>query len=376
MIEIVEVKNRKQYRSFFRFPFRLYRNCKQWVPPISKEEEYVFNPRKNHVFNHAMARLFLAKKDGLIVGRIAAMINWVEIEELKKMKVRFGWYDTVDDLEVSRKLIAAVEGVAIAEGMSYIEGPMGFSNMDKVGILIKGFEYMNTMITWYHYPYQHKHLEQLGMVKQSEWIEFKIKIYDAKDAPEKVRKFSKLVQQRYGLKTLKFKTTKDVVPHVDRMFDLLNETYSKLQSFVPIQPHQIQHYKDKYIPYVHPDFIKCIVDEHDEMIGFSITMPSFTKALKKINGRMFPFGAFHLWRALRKNDKAAFYLIGIKESYQNKGVTSIIFQEIQDMFNKRGITHVETNPELEENKAIQALWKNYQHELHKRRRTYRKEVEI
>jgi GNAT superfamily N-acetyltransferase len=112
------------------------------------------------------------------------------------------------------------------------------------------------------------------------------------------------------------------------------------------------------------------------MIGFSITMPSFTKALKKINGRMFPFGAFHLWRALRKNDKAAFYLIGIKESYQNKGVTSIIFQEIQDMFNKRGITHVETNPELEENKAIQALWKNYQHELHKRRRTYRKEVEI
>ncbi len=376
MIEIIEVKNRKQYKAFFRFPFRLYENCAQWVPPITKEEEEVFNPKKNHVFNHAMARLFLAKKNGVVVGRIAALINWVEVEELKKTKVRFGWYDTIDNIEVSKKLLTAVEGVAIAEGMTYIEGPMGFSNMDKAGILVKGFDHMNTMITWYHHPYQHKHLEQLGLVKQSEWIEFKIDIYDAQDAPEKVRKFAKLISERYKLRTLNFKTTKDIEPHIDAMFDLLNQTYSKLQSFVPIQPYQIKHYKEKYLPYVHPDFIKCVVDEHDEMVGFTITMPSFTKALKKINGRMFPFGLFHLWQAQRKNDKAAFYLIGIKDSYQNKGVTSIIFQEIQDLFNRRGVTHVETNPELEENKAIQALWKNYKHELHKRRRTYRKDVAL
>lgn len=374
MIEIVEVSSKQQYRAFFQFPFELYRNCTQWVPPITKEEMDIFDPQKNAVFEHAMARLFLAKKKGKVVGRIAAMINWVEIEELKKTKVRFGWYDTIDDLEVSQKLIEAVSGVAIAEGMTYIEGPMGFSNMDKAGLLVDGFEHMNTMITWYHYPYQKTHLEKLGLKKQSEWIEFKIDIYDASEAPEKVKKFARVIKERYKLKTLEFKTTKDVEPYIDKMFELLNQTYNKLQSFVPIQQHQIEVYKKKYLPYIHPDFIKCVIDENDEMIGFTITMPSFTKALKRINGKMFPFGYYHLWRALRKNNRASFYLIGIQESYQNKGVTAIIFQEIQEMFNKRGVTEVETNPELEENQAIQALWKNYKHELHKRRRTYRKDI--
>jgi len=376
MIEIIEVTSRQQYRAFFQFPFDLYRNCPQWVPTITKEEMDIFDAQKNAVFEHAMARLFLAKKKGKIVGRIAAMINWVEVEKLQKTKVRFGWYDTIDDLEVSQKLIETVEAVAIAEGMTYIEGPMGFSNMDKAGLLVHGYEHMNTMITWYHYPYQKTHLERLGLKKQSEWIEFKIDIYDAKDSPEKVKKFARVIKARYKLKTLAFKTTKDVEPHVDKMFELLNQTYNKLQSFVPIQQHQIEVYKKKYLPYVHPDFIKCVVDENDEMIGFAITMPSFTKALKRINGKMFPFGFYHLWRALRKNNRASFYLIGIKESYQSKGVTAIIFQDIQEMFNKRGITEVETNPELEENKAIQSMWKNYKHELHKRRRTYRKDISL
>jgi hypothetical protein len=376
MIEIIEVTSRQQYRAFFQFPFDLYRNCPQWVPTITKEEMDIFDPQKNAVFEHAMARLFLAKKKGKIVGRIAAMINWVEVEKLQKTKVRFGWYDTIDDLEVSQKLIETVEAVAIAEGMTYIEGPMGFSNMDKAGLLVHGYEHMNTMITWYHYPYQKTHLERLGLKKQSEWIEFKIDIYDAKDSPEKVKKFARVIKARYKLKTLAFKTTKDVEPHVDKMFELLNQTYNKLQSFVPIQQHQIEVYKKKYLPYVHPDFIKCVVDENDEMIGFAITMPSFTKALKRINGKMFPFGFYHLWRALRKNNRASFYLIGIKESYQSKGVTAIIFQDIQEMFNKRGITEVETNPELEENKAIHSMWKNYKHELHKRRRTYRKDISL
>lgn len=376
MIEIIEVTSRQQYRAFFQFPFDLYRNCPQWVPTITKEEMDIFDPQKNAVFEHAVARLFLAKRKGKIVGRIAAMINWVEVEKLQKTKVRFGWYDTIDDLEVSQKLIETVEAVAIAEGMTYIEGPMGFSNMDKAGLLVHGYEHMNTMITWYHYPYQKTHLERLGLKKQSEWIEFKIDIYDAKDSPEKVKKFARVIKARYKLKTLAFKTTKDVEPHVDKMFELLNQTYNKLQSFVPIQQHQIEVYKKKYLPYVHPDFIKCVVDENDEMIGFAITMPSFTKALKRINGKMFPFGFYHLWRTLRKNNRASFYLIGIKESYQSKGVTAIIFQDIQEMFNKRGITEVETNPELEENKAIQSMWKNYKHELHKRRRTYRKDISL
>ena len=326
------------------------------------------------MFDHALARLFLAKKNGEVVGRIAAMINWIEIEEQNKSKVRFGWYDTIDDISVSEMLIKAVEGVAIAEDMKFIEGPMGFSNMDKAGLLVDGYEHMNTMITWYHYPYQKEHLEKLGLVKKSEWIEFKIYIFSKEEAPEKVKKISNLIKKRYNLRTLKFNSTKDILPHIDSMFNLLNQTYNKLETFVPIQKEQIEHYKKKYISYIHHDFVKCIVDDSNEMIGFVITMPSFTKALKKINGKMFPFGYFHLINAQRNNNKAAFYLIGVKENYQNKGVAGVIFQEIQEMFNRRGITEVETNPELGENKAIHGMWKNYRHELHKRRRTYTKKV--
>ena len=226
MIEVFEVNNRKDFNEFFSFPHKLYKDCKQWVPPIISEEKNIFNPKKNSVFDHALARLFLAKKNGEVVGRIAAMINWIEIEEQNKSKVRFGWYDTIDDISVSEMLIKAVEGVAIAEDMKSIEGPMGFSNMDKAGVLVDGYEHMNTMITWYHYPYQKEHLEKLGLVKKSEWIEFKIYIFSKEEAPEKVKKISNLIKKRYNLRTLKFKSTKDIIPHIDSMFDLLNQTYN------------------------------------------------------------------------------------------------------------------------------------------------------
>ena len=166
MIEVLEVNNRKDFNEFFSFPHKLYKDCKQWVPPIISEEKIFLIQKKNSVFDHALARLFLAKKNGEVVGRIAAMINWIEIEEQNKSKVRFGWYDTIDDISVSEMLIKAVEGVAIAEDMKFIEGPMGFSNMDKAGLLVDGYEHMNTMITWYHYPYQKEHLENLDWLRK------------------------------------------------------------------------------------------------------------------------------------------------------------------------------------------------------------------
>ena len=374
MIEVLEVNNRKDFNEFFSFPHKLYKDCKQWVPPIISEEKNIFNPKKNSVFDHALARLFLAKKNGEVVGRIAAMINWIEIEEQNKSKVRFGWYDTIDDISVSEMLIKAVEGVAIAEDMKFIEGPMGFSNMDKAGLLVDGYEHMNTMITWYHYPYQKKHLEDLELVKQAEWVEFQIKIFKAEDAPEKVKKYAELISRRYELSALEFSTRKELVPYVDKMFDLLNKTYNNLQSFVPIQPYQIAHYKEKYFSYIHPKFIKCVADKSGNLIAFAITMPSFSEALKKVNGSLYPFGFLHILRALRKNNRASFYLIGIDPAYQNKGVTAILFDAIQKMFNAQSITDVETNPELEENNSIQLMWKNYEHELHKRRRTYKKDI--
>ena len=326
------------------------------------------------MFENADAKLFVVKNGKQIVGRIAALINWIEVKEQAKTKVRFGWYDTIDDLDVSRMLIDAVHSWGKQNGLTYLEGPMGFSNMDKAGVLVQGYEYKNTMITWYHYPYQKKHLEDLGLVKQAEWVEFQIKIFKAEDAPEKVKKYAELISRRYELSALEFSTRKELVPYVDKMFDLLNKTYNNLQSFVPIQPYQIAHYKEKYFSYIHPKFIKCVADKSGNLIAFAITMPSFSEALKKVNGSLYPFGFLHIIRALRKNNRASFYLIGIDPAYQNKGVTAILFDAIQKMFNAQGITDVETNPELEENNSIQLMWKNYEHELHKRRRTYKKDI--
>jgi len=253
-----------------------------------------------------------------------------------------------------------------------MEGPVGFSNMDKAGILIKGFEELNTMITWYNYPYYQKHMEQLGFKDAATWVEYKIKV--PKETKEKVIKFARIIKERYQLKLLKFKKSKELLKYADDMFDLLNKTYSSLQTFVPIQPYQIEMYKKKYLPYLNPDYITCIADKNDKLIAFSIVMPSFSKALKKMNGKVYPLKFLHILKAQRRNDTAAFYLIGVDPEYQNKGVTALIFKEMNETFIRNGIEVVETNPELEENKAIQALWNDYEHDQHKKRRTYRKNL--
>ena len=368
------VKSSKDFDAFVRFPFDLYRYNSHWVPPLIKDEIETINPNTNPVYQNAKARFFLALRGEKVVGRIASIINWIEVNEVGKSKVRFGWFDVIDDLEVSKLLLEQVRLFGEEHNLKTIEGPMGFSNLDKAGMLIEGFEERNTMITLYNAPYYKNHLEALGYKMNAKWVEYEIKIDDFEASPEKVKRFSKLIMKRYELSLLQFKDKKDIIPYVDQMFQLLDETYNKLQTFVPIQRYQIEHYKERYLRFIHPDFIKCIVDSKEKLIAFSITMPSFTDALKKINGKINLFNFYHLYKALRKNNRASFYLIGVHPDYQNKGITAIIFYEMQKLFNKRNINIVETNPELEENTAIQKLWKNYENRLHKKRATFVKNI--
>ena len=374
MIEVVKVESKKNIKDFVMFPFELYKDCEYWVPPIINEEIDAMDTNKNPVFKNAEAEFYLAYKDNKIVGRVAAIVNWVEIEEQKKNKLRFGWYDTIDDVNVSKALMDKVLEFGKNRKLEFVDGPVGFSNMDKAGLLIEGYNELNTMITWYHYPYQKEHLNKLGFSKLAEWVEYKIKIFSAEEAPEKVKKFSKIIQERYNLKVVNFKSTKEIIPYVDKMFELLNVTYSNLQTYVTIKQYQIDFYKEKFIKYIHPDFIKCCLDENDNLIAFLITMPSFSRALKKINGKIGLMGYFHLFKAQHFNDRVSLYLIGVDPKYQSKGVTAVIFNELQQTFNNRGIVEVETNPELVENKAIQAFWKNYESTLHKRRATFTKSL--
>jgi ribosomal protein S18 acetylase RimI-like enzyme len=372
MITIKQVTNKKELRQFVTFPFKLYKNCSYWVPPLIKDEMETLDTDLNPVFKNAVASYHLAWKDGQIVGRIAAIINHIEINEIGKKKVRFGWLDMIDDIEVTKALLEEVYEIGRAHNLEYTEGPVGFSNMEKAGMLTKGFEELNTMITWYHYPYYAAHMKELGFEKQATWVEYTLKIPE--ETFEKVKKFSKIIRQRYQLEVIRFKNKKEILPYVDAMFGLLNKTYDSLQTFVPIQQYQIDYYKKKYFNFIDPSYITCLKDKNGDLIAFSIVMPSFSKALKKANGKLIPWGWYHILRAQKKNHKAAFYLIGIDPEYQGKGVTAIIFEEMMMLFNEKGIHTVETNPELIENTAVQLLWKDYSPVQHKERSTFRKNL--
>jgi len=373
MVDVEEVKSQSQLRDFVEFQFSLLGDNPHWVPPIISDELENLNPDKNPVFEHVDVRFFMAYREGKAVGRIATIINWTEVNDQQKPKVRFGWFDVVDDKEVTQALIAKVEEMGREHDLQFIEGPVGFSIMDKAGLLVEGFDKPNTMITWYSLPHYQSHLEALGFEKEKEWVEFKINI--PQDGPsEKVQRFSDLIMQKYDLQVVNFSSKQHLLDRADEMFELINKTYSDLSTFTPIGSDQIAYYKKKYFRYLHPDFISCVADYEGNLVAFAITMPSFSKALQRANGKLLPLGWLHLLKARYFHQKAAFYLIGIKPEYQNKGLTSIIFKEMNEAFNRRGITEVETNPELEDNKAIRALWTSYDHELHKRRRTYRRSL--
>ena len=372
MITIQEVTTNKQLIQFVKFPFKLYKECPYWVPPLTKDELETLDKTKNPVFKNADASYFLAYKKGSIVGRIAVILNHLEINEIGKKKVRFGWLDMIDDINVTKALLDKAYEIGAKHNLAYIEGPVGFSNMEKAGILTSGFEESNTMITWYQYPYYAAHFEQLGYSKQATWVEFKLTIPPA--LVERVERFSSIIKKKYDLSVIDFKSKKDIIPYVDQMFELLNKTYNTLQTFVPIQQYQIDYYKQKYFNFIQPDYISCIQDKQGKLIAFSIVMPSFSEALKKANGSLLPFGWYHLLQAQRKNNRASLYLIGIDPEYQGKGVTAIIFEQVQLLFNAKGIDKVETNPELIENTAIQQMWKDYNPVQHKERSTFKKNI--
>lgn len=374
MAEVIirEVKTEKELMEFIRFPMRLYRDNPYFVPPLIQDEKDIWNPKENPALQYSEARLFLAFKNNEVVGRIALIINHKEAQELNIHKVRFGWIDFIDDREVSKALIQKAIDFAKEKNIGKIEGPMGFTNLDKAGALSLGFDRLATMIGIYNHAYYIDHFEALGLSKEKEWVEFEIVFPDK--LSDKVEKFSDLIKEKYQLKVLEFQSKKDLLPLVEPMFKLLDETYKNLSTYTPITPEQIRTYKEKYFNFIHKDFVICIADKDDNLISFAITMPSYSKALQKAKGKLFPFGWWHFLQAGKKNDRANFYLIGIHPTYQKRGVTAIIFKEIYETFKKKGVKYLETNPELEENKNIQLLWQDYNPENHKRRRTYAMEV--
>lgn len=367
-ISLKQVTTKKEMMDFIRFPMLLYKANPYFVPSFIQDEKDIWNKDKNPALQYSEFQLFLAYKNNSIVGRIALIINHKEEQELGIKKVRFGWLDFIDDYKVSKVLIDKAIDFAKEKNCKTIEGPMGFTNLDKAGMLVKGFDELATMIGIYNYDYYPKYLEFLGLKKEKEWVEYEIVFPET--LPQKVIKFNDLIKEKYGLKVLKFRNKQDILPYVEPMFKLLDETYKHLSTYTPITDEQVKMYKDKYFKFIDKDFIICITDSDNQLIAFAITMPSYSKALQKSKGKLFPFGWWYFLQAGQRNDRANFYLIGIHPEYQKRGLTSIIFKEIYDTFKKKGVKYLETNPELEENKDIQLLWQDYNPKNHKRRRTY------
>lgn len=372
MITIQEAKTKKELTEFIKFPFSLYKDNKYWVPPIIADELETFDKTKNPAFENAEATFYVALRNNEIVGRIAAIINWDEVNGQQKKKVRFGWFDVIDTIEVTKALLEKVYELGRKNNLEYVEGPMGFSNLDKVGVLTEGFDEMGTMITWYNHPYYATHFQQLGYVVEKQYDESKFPFANVK--PEFFEKANELVKRRYQLKPLNFKTTKEVMPHVDKMFDLFNKSYASLSSFVAISDIQKEYFKKKYISFINPEFIKFVEDKDHNIVAFSIVMPSFSEALQKTKGKLFPFGFLHLLKAKKHSKDMIFYLIGVHPEYQNKAVTAIIFNEYYHTFKEKGIVNCYRTPELSDNVAIHNLWKHFDPVIHKRRATFRKEL--
>ncbi|MBK8563808.1 MAG: GTP cyclohydrolase [Saprospiraceae bacterium] len=371
-IEIKVVNSHTDLKQFVKFPFQLYSDSPFWVPPLIASELAWLDDHENPAFKHSEVVKFTVWREGKMVGRIVGIVNGLETNQLGTAHARFGWFDFINDLSVSKALLDAVEQWAKQHGCTRMKGPYGFNSLDKNGMLVEGFQEMGAMTTLYNYDYYPYHLEQHGFQKELEWLELKTKLPNP--MPEKIKKTAGLVLQRFHLTLTRPKHKSEMMELGKVFFKMLKETYHRLPTYVPISEEQQAFYIKNYIGMLPPKFICTVQDEHGETIGFGITMPNLAKAMQKAKGRLFPFGFLHLLLAQRYNDSADLTLIGVKEAWRKRGVHSIIFTELGNTFLKLGYSYFNVNPMLEGNQNVLTLWNEFEYRIHKRRRTYFKEI--
>lgn len=373
-VVIKEVTSKKELKKFVKFNIDLYKGNPYHVPGLIEEEMVTLDKKKNPAFEFCDAIYFLAYKDGKIAGRIAGMINRKSNEVWNQQRARFGFLDFIDDTEVVNALFEAVEKWAAKQGMKEIHGPIGFTDMDHEGMLIEGFDQLGTMAAIYNYPYYPQHMERMGYSKDQDWHEFKI--YIPEGIPEKHQRIGEIVKKKYGLKTMKFKKTKEIWPYAQKIFETLNEAYAPLYGFAPLTQKQIDYYVKMYIPMIRLDLVTLIIREEDDtVVGFGISLPSLSKAMQKVKGHLFPFGWIHLLKALKTKPKVIdLYLTGVLPEYQNKGVNALLFNDLIPVYIGLGVEYAESNPELASNNAVQAQWDYFKCEHHKTRRAFIKKL--
>lgn len=373
-VEIVKVEGKALLREFITFPEKLYKDCPNFVPALIGDEFDTLDKKKNAAFDYCDADLFLARKDGKTVGRVAAIINHNANKTWNEKTCRFGWMDFTEDLEVVEALIGTVTEWGRKRGCNQLKGPLGFTDMDKEGSLVEGYEHLSPFTCLYNYPYYDRLLKEVGLEKNVDWTQTVVEI-----SPElpPMFQYAPIVEKRFGLSIVnsKFKNMRDLGKKYGMsIFHMYNETFAPLYQFAPLTDKQIKRYLQTYIPILNKDFVPIVVDSEGNPVGFAFCVPSLSKAVKASGGRLFPFGFLRILRALKKNDTIEALMIGVLPEYQGKGANVLIFKMLHENCIKAGITRLILNPELEENFKVQTLFSEYKTEPFMRRRSYTKQI--
>ena len=380
-IQIKRVETKKDLKRFIEFHYDLYKGNPYDVPNLYSDEVNTLSKDKNAAFDFCEAEYFLALKEGKIVGRVAAIINHKANEKWKKKDVRFGWIDFIDDIEVSRALFEAVEEYGRKKGMDDIVGPLGFTDMDPEGMLTWGFDKLGTMATIYNYEYYPQHMEKLGgWEKDNDYVEYYLVVPEK--SPEKYTKIAEMVEKRYNLHVRKL-TKKDIFQggYGKKLFDLINLTYSDLYGFSELTDRQIDQYVKMYFPFADLNLVTVIEDgnKDNQLAGLGITIPSLSRALQKCRrGRLFPFGWWHLLRAIKfhKTDGVDLLLMGFLPEYRSKGANALLFADLIPRYVNYGFKWGETQVEMESNEGVQSQWGPLDPINHKKRRCYRRSLTL
>lgn len=380
-IQIKRVETKKDLKRFIEFHYDLYKGNPYDVPNLYSDEVNTLSKDKNAAFDFCEAEYYLALKEGKIVGRVAAIINHKANEKWKKKDVRFGWIDFIDDIEVSRALFEAVEEYGRKKGMDDIVGPLGFTDMDPEGMLTWGFDKLGTMATIYNYEYYPQHMEKLGgWEKDNDYVEYYLVVPEK--SPEKYTKIAEMVEKRYNLHVRKL-TKKDIFQggYGKKLFDLINLTYSDLYGFSELTDRQIDQYVKMYFPLADLDLVTVIEDgnKDNQLAGLGITIPSLSHALQKCRrGRLFPFGWWHLLRAIKfhKTDGVDLLLMGFLPEYRSKGANALLFADLIPRYVNYGFKWGETQVEMESNEGVQSQWGPLDPINHKKRRCYRRSLTL
>lgn len=379
-IEIKKVESRRDLYKFIDFHNELYKGNPYHVPNLYFDEMNTFRKDKNAAFDFCEAEYFMAYRDGKVVGRVAAIINHSANKKWERESVRFGWIDFVDDIEVSKALLKAVEDYGKSKGMKEIVGPLGFTDMDPEGMLLYGYDQLGTQATAYNYPYYPEHMDRMGgWEKDNDYVEYKL--YVPEEMPEKYATIAKMIQKRYNLQVKKLKRNEIYGEngYGKKIFDVVNETFKDLYGYSKLTDRQIEQYVKMYLPMADLDLITIIEDwntpDH-KVVGVGISIPSLARALQKCGGKLFPFGWWHILRALKfhKTEVVDLLLVGVLPEYRQKGANALLFYDLIPHYQRLGFKWGETHVEMETNMKVQGQWQYLNREIHKRRRCYKKDI--